>query len=567
MIDIKVYINKREVVQTSAVSEISVPDTAEVQIEITSAEHNYFNLKSVDILLEDYKVPYTKSEDGTSVKSLANNLFRESFGYSNLRLFIDDEQINELIFKVSTNEEKYKNIKDMMTYLLNNNKRILDLCLSRTKSKSKNDGRSDASFDSIISLAEQITQTFTEKGMGLKNELRHRLELIKEDASGNNFFNVNPYDVIDNLDKLSQGYSHDSITLLGKVYSMDGIKRENYINSYNLEENKILLGGLISIKEILLSILSAIMKDSDNLTLDEEYRVITPFGRSRNYVIEDLYTEITTSGMKKRINSILESIDELLYFFQKEIQVDFQGFHPPVLSSFARRSRFYLTAYEQLDKWYSLGSPNIGVDQSLAKIRSTSKIYELFTLYRLIDTLHMDGWDVINSVQHDIFKNFIPSQVDLRKDDTILNVFYEKKIGGFDKETKHNDLIALNKNNYTSQYNYYNPDFILVKNKLKTVSYFILDAKYSSSTTLRDKRVLDTLYEKYFCNLAVYNEVDEVLEKQAIKCVSAIHPFGKSTVTKWPSHLPKIIPDVSSVLLSQETNGLGKVLSLINDPL
>lgn len=567
MIDIKVYINKREVVQASAISEISVPDIAEVQIEIVSTERNYFNLKNVDILLEDYKVPYTKSEDGMSVRSLANNLFRESFGYSNLRLFIDDEPINELVFKVSTNQEKYENIKDMMVYLLNNNKRILDLCLSRTKSKSKNDGKSEASFDSIITLAEQITQTFAEKGIGLKNELRHRLELVKEDASGNNFFNINPYDVIDNLDKLSQGYSHDSIILLGKVYSMDGIKRENYINSYNLEENKILLGGLVSIKEVLLSILSTITKDSGTLTLDEEYRVITPFGKSKHYVIEDLYTEITTSGMKKRINSILEPIDDLLYFFQKEIKVKFKGFHPPVLSSFARRSRFYLTVYKQLDKWYSLGNPHIGVDQGLTKIRSTSKIYELFTLYRLIDTLHTDGWDVINSVQHDIFKNFIPSQVDLMKNDTVLNVFYEKKISGFDKETKHNDLIALNKNNHTGQYNYYNPDFIIAKNRLKTVSYFILDAKYSSSVTLRDKRVLDTLYEKYFCNLAVYNEVDEVLEKQAIKCVSAIHPFGKNTLTKWPSYLPKITPDVSSVLLSQETNGLSKILSLINDPL
>lgn len=566
MIEIKVYINEREVVQESLISEISVPDLAEVQIEIISTERNYFNLKVVDILLEDYKVPHTRSQDGMSVKSLANNLFRESFGYSSLRLFIDDEPINELVFKVSTSEEKYKNIKDMMKYLLDNNKRILDLCLSRTKSKSKNDGESEASFDSIISLAEQITHTFVEKGMGLKNELRNKLELVKEDASGNNFFNINPYDVIDNLDKLSQGYSHDSITLLGKVYSMEGIKRENHINSYNLEENKILLGGLISIKEALLSILNTIVKDTDNLTLDEEYRVITPFGKSKNYVIEDLYTEITTGGMKKRISSILESIDELLYFFQKDIKVNFKGFHPPILSPFARRSRFYLTVYKQLDEWYSLGSPNIGVDQDLTKIRSTSKIYELFTLYRLIDTLHTDGWDVINSVQHTIFKNFIPSQVDLRKDDAVLKVFYEKKIRGFDKETKHNDLIALNKNNPVNQYNYYNPDFIIVKHRLETVSYFILDAKYSSSTTLSSNRVLDTLYEKYFCNLAVYNQVDEVLEKQAIKCVNAIHPFGKNTLNKWPSRLPKIIPDVSSVLLSQETNGLDKVLSLINAP-
>lgn len=563
MIDIKVYINKHEATLSST---INIADIDEAQIEITSTDSNYFSSRDVDILLEDYKIPYTMSEDGMSIKSRVNNLFRESFGYSNLRLFVDNESIGELVFNVSTNETKFKNIKDMMMYLLENNDRILELCFSRTKYKSKNDGNFKASFDSIISLAEKIVHTFVEKGNGLKNQLRHRLELVKEDASGNNFFNINPYDVIDNLDQLHQGYSPDSITLLGKAYSMEGIKRENHINSYDLEENKILLGGLISIKKVLLSLLNTIDKEPEQLTYDAEYKVIKPFGRSSGFVIEDLYTELTTIGMEKRIHSMLEPIDELLYFFQKEIQVDFEGFHPPVLSPFARKSRFYLTVYRQLDEWYSLGNPNIGVDHNLTKIRSTAKIYELFTLYRIIDTLHIDGWEVVSSVEHSVFKNFIPSQVGFRKEDTVLNIFYEKKVSGFNKETKHNDLVALNKNSPKNQYNYYNPDFIIVKKKQKTVSYFVLDAKYSSSYTLQKYGVLDVLYEKYFSNLAVYNQVNGTLEKQAIKSVNAIHPFGERRLTKWPSYLPRITPDISTILLSKDENGLGKILNLINEP-
>lgn len=48
----------------------------------------------------------------------------------------------------------------MMSYLLENNERILDLCFSRTKYKSKNDGDFEASFDTIISLAENIVSVF-----------------------------------------------------------------------------------------------------------------------------------------------------------------------------------------------------------------------------------------------------------------------------------------------------------------------------------------------------------------------------------------------------------------------
>lgn len=562
MIHTKVYINKQEVTLASA---INIADADEVQIELIDTDYGYFHSRQVDVLLEDYKIPHTTSEDGSSVKTITNNLFRESFGYSNLRIFIDDEPVGDLLFNVSTNERKFTSIKDMMNYLLENNDRMLDLCFSRTKYKSKNDGDFKASFDSVISLAEKIVAGFVEQGGGLKSHLRHRLEMVKETANGSNFFNVNPYDIIDNLDKLHQGYSPDSVQLLGKVYSLDGMPRENHINSYDLEENKVLLGGLLSIKEVLLDISDVIEKQFDDLTYDKEYEVIKPYKRPTGYVIEDLYTQLTTSGMEKRINTILDSVNELLYFFQKEIKVTRQGFHAPKLTPFARRSGFYLKMYRDLNDWYSIGNPDIGVDHDLTKIRSTSKIYELFALYKIIDALHSDGWDVVSSVEHGFFKNFIPSQVGFKKDDSSLHIFYERKVNGFGVNTQHNDLVALNKNNPRSQYNYYNPDFIIVKKERDTVNYFVLDAKYSSAYTLEKHGVLDSLYEKYFSNLAVYDELNKTLDKNAIKSVNAIHPFGDKSLTKWPAYLPAITPNVSSIMMSESTNGFGKILNLINN--
>lgn len=562
MIDIKVYINKQEVLSSSA---INIADRDEAQITLTSTDSDYFHSREVGIFLEDYKIPFTLSDDGLVIKSQANNLFRESFGYSNLRVYIDNELVRDLPFNVSTHEEKFKNIKEMMVYLLENNDRILDLCFSRTKHKSRNDGDAKASFDSVVTAAENIVFSLSNRKHSLRGELRHRLELVKEDADGKNFFNVNPYDVIDNLDKLSQGYSPDSITLLGKVYSMEGIQRESHINSYDLEENRVLLGGLVSIKEELLDILRIIDKSSEKLTYDKEYKVIQPYVRPvGGFVIEDLYTQLTTSAMAKRIENVLGHVNELLNFFQRKIAVVFHGFIPPLLSPFARKSRFYIELYGYLNDWYALGSPDIRADNDLTKIRSTSKIYELFTLYKLIDALHKDGWKVISSVEHEFFKSFIPSQVGFSRDDSVLSVFYEKKIGGYTADTNHNDLIALNKNNSDSQYNYYNPDFVIMKNNQKGVSYYILDAKYSSSYTLDKYKVLDGLYEKYYTNLAVYNKNERTLGKKEIKCVNAIYPFGDRSLTKWPPYLPKIIPDVTSVLLSRDDSHLDSILNLIN---
>ena len=157
-------------------------------------------------------------------------------------------------------------------------------------------------------------------------------------------------------------------------------------------------------------------------------------------------------------------------------------------------------------------------------------------------------------------KTFIPSQVGFKKDDSIsLHIFYERKVNGFGVNTQHNDLVALNKNNPRSQYNYYNPDFIIVKKERDTVNYFVLDAKYSSAYTLEKHGVLDSLYEKYFSNLAVYDELNKTSDKNAIKSVNAIHPFGDKSLTKWPAYLPAITPNVSSIMMSESTNGFGKI--------
>lgn len=561
MIDIKVYIGGDEVALSSV---INVFDMDTVEFEIIGNDSDCLSSTEVQIFLEDYEIPSVNIGDGLTLKSQINHLFRESFGYSTVRIFIDNEIFSELLFNVSTDEKKFDNIKSMMVYLLQNNERILDLCFARTKYKSKNDGESNASFDTIISLAEKIIKTFNEKTPSLHKELRNRLELVKENINEKNFYNINPYDVIDNLDQLYQGYSPNSLTLFGKIYSLDNIKRENHIDSYDLEENRILLGGLISIKEILLNISDAIDKKLYRPTYDKEYKTIKPFYKLNAFSIDDLYAQLTTSGMQKRIDYILDSTDELIYFFQRKLTVNFEGFIPPNLTPFARKSSFYLTVYEYLDDWYSLGSPNIGIDHDLAKIRSTSKIYELFTLYKLIDALQSDGWKVVDSIVNTSYKSFAPSQVNFRKEDSCLNLYYEKKILGFNENTQHNDLVALNKNEPKNQYNYYNPDFVIVKQKQDDVSYYILDSKYSSSNTLRNYKVLEKLYEKYFSNMATYNQVDNILEKHSIKCVNAIHPFGEKPLTKWSNKLPPITPDISSILLSKDVNNLNKFLNLIN---
>ena len=104
-----------------------------------------------------------------------------------------------------------------------------------------------------------------------------------------------------------------------------------------------------------------------------------------------------------------------------------------------------------------------------------------------------------------------------------------------------------------------------IAKKLNNIThYYILDSKYSSSQTLEQYQVIDKLYDKYFTNLAVYDEDRNVLTTQNIISVNAIHPFGTYELSKWKEKSLSIIPDVSSILLSKEQNNLDYFIKLLN---
>ncbi len=523
-----------------------------------------------------------------------NTLFHDCFGNKVLSVYVDDELLQTVTFNVTTTEERFYNIKRMMVYLMDNEDRILNICLSRSK-KARETDKQTSSIESIINLAENIIEIFEGQRHTLHSVLRHRLALVKETVNVQNRYNLNPHEIIENLDQLHQGYSADCITLFGDTYSLENIKRESHVENYDLEENRILLGGLMSMKQLLWLVSLEIKKTHQNIQLSEKYNLNKTSKRLNGYGIEDLYMQLTISGIQEKVDDLLFQVDELLRVFKKELKVSFVGFIPPRLSAFSRQSKFYISLYQCLNDWYELGIPKFAGNAHLTKIESISKIYEIFTLYKLVDGLTARGWQVetqklsfasqhqsshsssyqaghsLDKRQNNQADTSIPSVIAFRKNKTSLMVYYEKKILGYHPETtKHNDLVALKHYNNPSEYNYYLPDFLIKRQDMDRmdgsggVNYYILDAKYSHSEVLDKHKTLDALYQKYYCDVAIYDATRNRLHKQGIMSVQAVLPFGNKVLNKWSPKMPQIIPEVSSLFLSQQQNELDKFINLID---
>lgn len=555
MLDIQLLINSEEVDLLTS-STIIASDSDFIQFRVKNLVDS-----EVEIFVEDYLLPLKSFDNSDYLFSINDKIFRESFGYCNVRFFINNELVSEIVFNILTQGEKFEQIKSMVSYLLNNNERILDICFSRTKFKISSSGPSNATFETILLSAEKIIEYFLNKKNLLSSTLRSHLLPIKEEINEFNLNNINPFEIIENIADLIPSNELDAIQLNNKTYSLSNIKRENFINSYNLIENQILIGGLFSIKSVLNEILFSI-KNNQNLTYDKEYKNLKGF--QNNFSIDDLYLQLTTSGMELRIETLLNSISIILFEMQKILKINFNGYILPRITPSVRHSSFYLSIFKELNNWYELGSPNIGIDQTLTKIRSTSKIYEIFCLYKIIENFINTGWEVIRSTEHNFFKNFIPSHIEFKKHNTIVNIYYEKVISPLDIKTLNNDLVYL-KHDKKSLYNFYTPDFIIKKeDEFKNIGYYILDSKYSSTSTLSKFDVLNELFRKYHSNIGVYNSNNKTLSSDKILSVNALHPFGDKKLSKWhKSEYARIIPDVSSIKISSTIDELSKIMALI----
>lgn len=555
MLEVSLFRNDEELDLTVS-SSVTVLDSDFIRLSFLKK----FDEK-VEVYLEDYSLPLIFSETENLFSSISDKIFRESFGYSHLRFFLDGDMVFEIIFNVLTYSDKFEQIKLMVSYLLNNNERILDICFSRTKINMSNSRDSNANFETLIASAENIIDNFIKRKSTLSSVLRSHLLPVKEDLNDSNVNNINPFDVLENIEDLIPSNSIDSIRIKNKLYSLDNIKRENYLETYDLIENKILLGGVISIKNALDEML-LLIEGNANLTFDKEYKNLKSF--QNKYSIDDLYLQLTTSGMKRRIERLLSSIPIILFEIQKKLKVEFSGYIHPKVTPFVRNSSFYLTVFDDLYDWYSLGSPKLGVDHTLTKIRSTSKIYELFCLYKLVEKFVEFGWDVFNSTEHSFFKNFIPSHVDFKKDNITISLYYEKLVLAVNSNSKNNDLVYL-KHHRNMSYSFYTPDFIIKKeNENSDVGYYILDSKYSSTTTLAKYDVLNELFRKYHTNLAVYDSKNKTLSADKILSINALHPFGDKEISKWhQTEFARISPDVSTIKVSSFENDLNRILSLI----
>ncbi len=508
-------INNREYIWDLEKNPIfTVTELDDFEISISSnLGHN------IEFLLEDYQINLTGGTDYFTSNKL--KIFREAFGTSIGRLFIDGK-VFEVCFEVLAKKLTVEKIEKMLSFLYKNNQEILNICFSRTTKEKSISEFGEADPEIIVKQAEIFVHKFMEFRQDLFFNLKKRLIPQKipiwMSKDTNNFFEID--DFFENIDRINPTIEEGDVLFNGRYFSIDRIYKTELIESTNTYENSIILGGAQSILDKIKKILVFIKSNfsSDMPSYDKEYESIG-----------DCIARVTYSTLEKRCLLITEHLEEIVRYLKHDLNISYQGEIFPRVTPYVRGVKVYRILFDQLAIWYKVGVPNFSSLVLLSKIRSISKIYELFCLYKILEVFYHMGWTVVSASKNEELGAGIPKSVIFNKDNMSLEIRYEHKINPFDISlTSHLDLVDLDHHKHWS-YPFYNPDFVLICRNSLDVRYFIFDAKYSNKYRVEDSHLPD-IYKKYYQGVGVVDLNRNIISSEKILAVCVLYPDYQKTI-------------------------------------
>lgn len=485
-----------------------------------------------EVFFEDYQIYFKDvmvcGDGEIFFESEASQYFKESFGHAFLRIDYDDVNIR-ILFDVLVKEESFKRVQNMLEYIKRKGFDLMKSCFSRSFIGVDMQSNAQTEPEALIAQAEKILSQFQSLKTDFLLNLRQRLvpALVPAWSISETNVEIDPFNVINNLDSLMPASAGEGqVFLKGRYFDFQSADIMSLQSSSDVYENHIVLGGFYSIRRKI----QALRKE----LIGFDANGIKPLYGYESF--SRLMLDLTAQGMVNRCDKVLLVCDQLIKLLEDKYNIEFKGELNPTITPYVRASKPYRKVFTLFSVWYQLGNPILAGVHSLMKLKSISKLYEMFVMIKLIDYFYGHGWTIEEVVAHDELDESVPSFIRFSKNGTIVKLFYDKKVYKLDEsKVSHQDLVDVH-HHANARYPYYHPDYIIRIESGEKTSYMIFDAKYSSKETVK-RYSMQSLYSKYYERLAVYDRYSSTISNNAILSVLAIYAIPSTEndyYTYWP---------------------------------
>lgn len=469
-----------------------------------------------EIFFDDYqaRIEQFSDEKGVGFKTPLSRYFAECFGRAVVRIYLQNVTV-VIVFDVHAKKSSSEQARKMIKYLAAQHEQLIKVCFSRSSLPVGTVKEDFSDPEMIIFTAEKFIETLENLRSELLATKRERLVPTRQPLWRTNrlSYEIDPLDILTNLDSIIPSPYESDLFLKGRHYKLDNIDVSTLKQTADVVENQILLGGLYSIQIKIQMVMDG---------LEHKDASTSPFNGYESF--DRLLLTFTSTAMLNRCEEIQATTTELIRLFERKMGVKHRGELRPIMTPYARTSRVYRSLYRELNDWYELGRPTFDGIHFLIKLRSLSKIYELFTLFHIVETFTSSDWLINDAKPHPEFDGYVPSEVVLQKAGLQITLFYDMKIYPWSQDTLDGELIDVCHTGRGENSNW-KPDFVLrLDSNNATTRYLILDAKYSTEYTVRNTH-LPALVDKYYWGTSVYRKAQNYATNHPITSILAIYPL------------------------------------------
>lgn len=431
------------------------------------------------------------SENSISTKE-KKRIFEDYFGY--LKINISNNEYN---FEVRIQKLKVPELEEILLYLWNQDPIIFDNFFSKSTLKSKLD-KENQNLDyssKFVNIFEDF-YTFFKNSLFIFKSLPHNVLRTKNTIKDYELAHItnNSIDwLINNLDELHMDYSYknieNSIQINNNYGLVEKILTEEKVSDFNVYENQIILG---SFDYVILEIAKIKIKIKSNLSTKQYYE--------KDFYSINEFKIIPFLKLKDDLEKIESKIKSLHRKYKNVfIKVKSKNSFPKLTPVFSNK-RHYTDAYNKIKLIRDI-KINLDGELNLLNIKKLSTLYERFNLFILINSilaknpisLKKETPKLEDNTYQEFYFQFPNYKISLYYDYYINNL--ENKVG----------LQRISKG-------YYKPDYIIKLEADNKNYFYILDSKYSSENTVRNKHLLKCI-KSYILDIGVSNLTSTKVEE------------------------------------------------------
>ncbi len=505
--------------------------------------------ENIELFVGDYSVTLHYNSSSDCYESEFDLIFNGCFDVANFMLYVDGDGEEKILytdyFRIATTKQTAKQVEEMLYEIEENLPNFLDVCFSRNMKKSGLVRNNMRSIWNTLKLVDDIIEVYEENYSYFLNHKKTSVERVASIVDVKAMRTINQESlrwIVCNPDILIPADYDSGITINGKNYIPSKVKTYLSQYSYEIYENKVVLGFLQTILDYLENQIVGFSKEIIELENIPEV-IVAQLPNTHELTGRCVY--IYYKGIIKCFEGKKSILQEVFYKYERALECSGEVLYGmPKLTNTFKQVYHYRMCYECMVRWFEAGDYTFDHLNYLFKLKTLSRIFEYFCLIKLQKAIVQSGYE-LQKAERVVY--------DLEDGAEDINNQYVFGGNGYEITLLYEPSIFVNKvidgvNLYSTGYNFvksrwndkWTPDFIIRISTNRGEYYYILDAKYSNALNVK-KRYIPELVLKYSSQIASKDKFfSDIIGIGAIYPGNAdkIYFFKKNAVNSKKQSLP-----------------------------